>query len=236
MRGMLIEEGIHFNGSHSSEFRMRLMSREGPSPEEKEILETVPFMQGSYDFSDILGQRTFENRPLTYTFEVLEYEYSRRKVDGSVLVNWLMSAGRQRLYDDFNPGYYYLAKCKSVESTDEYYGAVFTVTFEAYPYMIAELQEGHDIWDDFNFELDIAQQVKYSVKGSQAITLYNVGANVLTPVIRASAPMALTKDGASFNVPAGESNSHELILQKGSNRLTVQGSGTIEFLFYKELM
>lgn len=43
-------------------------------------------------------------------------------------------------------------------------------------------------------------------------------------------------DGKTFNITSGQSESHEFVLKSGENNLSITGSGTIEFLFYKELI
>src|SRR5699024_1531335 len=107
-------EGFNFNGKHSSEYDLILLDRQADPPNEKEILEDIPFMQGMLDFSAILGQRVFENRPITYDMLIVNYSYERRKVIETSLTNWLMGAFQEKLYDDFDRGYYYIAKCDSI--------------------------------------------------------------------------------------------------------------------------
>ena len=145
--------------------------------------------------------------------------------------------GKQRLYDDSMPGYYYLAEVEGGLSFDELknYGTL-TVEFTAYPFMIAELAEGNDIWDTFNFELDVAQITEFTVDGTLDIVLYNVGTPNLTPTIEASSPMTIKMGGKTFNVPEGKSESLDFVLNPGENDLTLTGNGTIKFLFYKELI
>lgn len=231
-----ITEGFKRDGIHTKEYKMWLVERSAPTPEEKAITESVPFMQGHFDFSTILGGRVYENRPLTYQFEILERDYLTRKIFQTSLENWLMKGGYEPLYDDHAPEYHYLAKCESVETADAYGGLTVNIEFDAYPFKIAELAEGNDIWDTFNFELDVAQVTKFSVNGSVNIILYNVGANNLTPAIKATAPMTIIKDGVSYSIPAGETNSYEFVLCQGENPMSIRGNGAIEFLFYKELI
>jgi len=231
-----ITEGISRNGIHTKEYNMWLIDRSAPTPDEKQITESLPFVQGHYDFSTILGGRVYENRPLSYKFEILNRDYQSRKVIQTSLENWLMKDGYERLNDDHEKGYYWIAKCTRVNTEDSYGGLTVDVEFDAYPFKISEEPEGSDIWDTFNFELDVAQVTKFTVNGSSNVMLYNVGSNNLTPTIKASAPMTVIKDGVSYSVPQGESKSYEFVLGEGENRLTVQGKGTIEFLFYKELI
>lgn len=231
-----IREGFERGGIHTKEYNMWLIERSAPTPEEKTIVESVPFMQGIYDFSTILGERVYINRTLTYVFEIIERNYQYRKVDQTALENWLMRDGYVPLYDDHDPGYYYLAKCMSIDTEDTEGGMTVTVEFEAYPFKVSILPEGHDIWDEFNFELDVAQDVEYQVNGSLTINLLNVGARTISPTVTASSPMTIQKDGVTYEVPEGESKSEKFRLNIGENPMTITGNGTIKFTWNKELL
>ncbi|EOR25022.1 hypothetical protein A499_06460 [Niallia nealsonii AAU1] len=233
-----IREGFTFFDEHTKEYNMKLKERLAPTPEENAITEEVPFMQGAYDFSMILGERIFKNRSLSYRFEVEERSYRHRKVDEIVLKNWLMKRGWGRLYDDHDDGYYYWAKCTSVTVEDDHvYGRLLiSISFEAYPFMRATLEEGNDIWDEFNFELDYAQPNEFSISGSSTIKLMNVGSVGVVPTIIASSQMTVLKNGVTYTIPAGESKSDSFRLEIGENDMTINGTGTIKFIFYKELL
>lgn len=233
-----IKEGFTFFDAHTKEYNMSLKERLAPTPGENTITEEVPFMQGSYDFSMILGERIFKNRTLSYRFEVEERSYRHRKVDEIVLKNWLMKKGWGRLYDDHDGGYYYWAKCTSVTVEDDHvFGRLsISISFEAYPFMVADLEEGHDIWDEFNFELDYIQPNEFVVSGSLNIVLMNVGSAGVVPTITASSQMTIIKNGITYTVPAGESKSESFRLEIGENTMTINGTGTIKFIFYKELL
>src|SRR5690625_4037778 len=147
------------------------------------------------------------------------------------------SNGKRKLYDDAMPGYYYLAEVEGGLSFDELWNhGTLTVEFTAYQFMIAELHEGNDLWDPFNFELDVAQVTDLKVNGSLEGILYNVGIPSVLPEIEASAPMEIIKDGITYNVPSGMSKSNDFRLISGENELTIKGNGTIKFTFYKELI
>lgn len=231
-----IIEGFTRDGEHTSNRNMWLVERSAPTPPEKVIKENIPFMQGTHDFSMILGGRVYENRPLTYRFEIINQNYQNRKVIQTSLENWLMRSGYEPLYDDHAKGYYYIAKCTSVDVADSSGGLTVVIEFDAYPFKIGELQEGNDIWDTFNFELDVAQITKFEVNGSEEIVLYNVGQNNLVPTIKTSVPMEIIKDGVTYVIPTGDTKSHEIAIGLGENHMTIKGNGTIEFLFYKELI
>lgn len=155
-----ITEGFSFSDFDTTKEGMWLVSRSAPSPSEKPIVDSGPFTQGVYDFSMMMGERVFNNRPITYEFQLLERDYNYRKIDEAYLKNALMKSGIQPIYDTHDPGYYYLGKCVSVDVEDDHvYGRlIITIEFDCYPFMIALQEEGNDDWNSFDFELDYAQE------------------------------------------------------------------------------
>lgn len=235
--------GIFFNGKHSyNDLGVTIADKDIGYPEKEKIKVKVPFSNVEYDFSGLYGDQTFTTRPLTYTFNVLDRHRNLDTVQVNVietkLSNWLMgTVGKQKLYDDSVPGYYYLAEVEGGLDFNELWNhGTLTVEFTAYPFMIAELHEGNDLWDLFNFELDVAQITDFKVNGSLNVTLYNVGIPSVTPAIEASAPMDIVKGGVTYKVPVGKTKSDDFSLSPGDNKLMIKGNGTIKFTFYKELI
>ena len=235
--------GIFFNGKHSyNDLGVTIADKDIGYPEKEKIKVKVPFSNVEYDFSSLYGDQTFTTRPLTYTFNVLDKHRNLDTVQVNIietkLSNWLMgTVGKQKLYDDSVPGYYYLAEVEGGLDFNELWNyGTLTVEFTAYPFMIAELHEGNDLWDPFNFELDVAQITDFTVNGSLDVMLYNVGTPSVTPTIESSAPMDIIKDGVTYKVPVGKSKSDDFVLSPGDNKLTIKGNGTIKFTFYKELI
>ena len=230
------KEGFTRSGIHTREYGMWLVNRQAPTPSEKQIIDSVPFMQGVYDFSNILGERVYENRSLTYVFEIKQQDYERRKINQTAIENWLKKDGVAPLYDDHARGYYYMAKCTSVNTDDFYGGLRVTTTWDAYPFKISELPEGHDIWDEFNFELDASILNEFQVNGELEVNLFNIGASSRVPVINTTSDMTIIKGGVTYHIPVGESKSDSFRLNIGDNILQIIGNGTIKFTWYKELL
>lgn len=234
--------GIKFLGKHSY-YDLGVTMAKGKSigiPNKKKIKVTVPFSNVEYDFSQVYGSQAYEPRPLIYPFNIFRPTTGKVPMNSkkTEIINWLMNSnGKQRLYDDAYPGYYFLAEVEGNSSfTEDYDTGVLTVEFTAYPFMISELPEGHDIWDEINFELDVLQRTEFEVRGELEVTLYNVGAPDLTPTIIATAPMAIVKDGITYSIPSGESKSNNFRLVPGENDIKIIGTGTISFKFHKELI
>jgi phage-related protein len=233
--------GITYNGSHSyRDFKIPIESREVGIAKKQKNLITVPFSNVQIDFSELYGSQVYEPRALSYAFTIMNRSQLNVQYVHTIktkLLNWLSTTrGKVRLYDDAIPGYYFLAEFDEGGSfQDEWKKGVLTANFTAYPFMIADLPEGNDIWDSFNFELDVAQQVRFDVNGSLSINLLNVGTPDVTPEIITSSTMTLQKDGVLMDVPRGRSSSHDFTLQPGDNTVTITGTGTIEFVYYKEM-
>lgn len=208
------------------------------SPKKKKITVAVPFANHVYDFSEIYGDQIYEERSLTYKLNVAEKSIvgmHRKKV---LLTNWLMNShGKQKLYDDRYPGYYFLAEVIddadiNINSTN----GVFSVTFNAYPFMIAELPEGNDIWNSFNFELDVSQNLAFIVEGELDVEIINAGTPQVIPTIESTADMSIKKGNVTYDAGSGITKSFDFTLDSGVNTITIIGNGTIRFEFYKELI
>src|SRR5690625_1662416 len=235
--------GITFDGKHSfRDFDLTIApGRNIGNPSKIKRKERVPFSNVEYDFSNIYGGQEYTERPLIYTLNVIDkHNYSKDhfSIMKIAILNWLMGpSGKGKLTDDAIPGYYFLAEVENGPELEEHeFDGTLAVEFTAYPFKISELEEGHDIWDEFNFLLDYAQVTEFNVYGSLEVTLYNPGASVVQPRIISSAQMQIIKDGTTYIIPSGESESHDFVLQNLENKLTIVGNGHIQFLFRKELI
>lgn len=237
-----MDSGIEFNGKHSyRDFGLTIATRQIGYPSKVKIFEEVPFSNQKFDFSNIYGGQEYTERELAYTFNVIGNTGSKEEfhILESEILNWLYGpSGKITLKDDLFPGYYFLAEADG-NPDDEYilfFGGTLTAKFSAYPFKIAETEEGNDIWDSFNFLLDYAQTTEFKVNGSMDAVLYNPGIPPAYPDIVSSTPIQLTKDGVTYNVPAGQSSSPDFMLKPGENKIKIIGNGTISFHFKKEMI
>ena len=235
---LAFKEYIQFGGFDSRGYDMRLVERTAPTPTEKSKTESVPFMHGHYDFGSILGERLFENRPISYTFHINERDVTRRKHTQTALENRLMREGITTLVDTYSPNYFYRGKVTSVSTTDDhvYKRLIVQIEFDCYPFKVSQIAEGSDIWDTFNFELDVMQDVEYQINGTVTVTLINPGTPSVAPKVTVSSGMTVQFVNQLYTFPAGTSKNEGLRLHSGENTLVIIGNGTISFNFYKELM
>lgn len=229
--------GIIKNNKHSfDDFGLWIVDKQIDPPAKKRITSSIPYMNGVYDFSQIYGEITYEERTLKYVFEIVEDTKEMLNIKKIEVVNWLMSDGKCYLYDDAIPSFKFSAECVDISFSEEGTRGKLTATFIAYPFKISTLQDGHDIWDEFNFELDMVQDTKLEVENIKNIQLYNNGAIGINPIVICSNDMEIIKGTTTFKFKAGESKSWSFKLDKGLNNLTIKGTGAIEFKWYKEVI
>lgn len=233
-----ITEGFIFGDYDSRENNMFLISRDAPTPSEKEITESVPYMQGVYDFSTLNFDRYFDNREVTYQVMLFENEYENRKHPEQDIKRSLMKLDIQPLYDTHDQGYHWLGKCKSVTVEDDAEKGTLscTIVFDCYPFAIYNSAEGSDIWDDVYFPHWIFQETKYTVNGSQSISLFNIGSRSVECEMVVTGDITVIGDFGSVELTSGDYQDTQIVLAMGENHLTLSGNGMIEFRFYREEM
>ena len=175
-------KGITFNGKHSYRDMDITMTGERTIgyPNKRKIKVAPPLSNITYDFSELYGDQVYEERTLTYRFNMVNYhelDYASVQHEATKVVNWLMNSnGKKKLFDPDIKGYYFLAEVEGgVELEHFIRSGVLNVTFIAYPFKISVLPEGHDIWDEFNFELDMAQNLTYSMDGEYTFKQLPIG-------------------------------------------------------------
>lgn len=173
--------GFEYLGKHSyRDFGLTLETRIVGQPGKIKIKRRPPFSNSEIDFSLIYGDQVYEERKITYRFNMVNPKRWTKQEMVSMrtrLLNWLMdSKGKQPLRDDHYPGFYFLAEVEEEAPFDEKwdYGTI-DVQFVAYPFMIDENPEGHDLWDDFRFDVDYAQETKYSLPAVYGFKPLEVG-------------------------------------------------------------
>ena len=231
--------GITYNNKHSfKDLGLTVLNtRVIETPSKIKITETVPFMNGSYDFSNLYGSNCYTERQLEYEFLIkacnsAELEFKRMQID-----QWLLSSNsKTKLFDDNVPGYYYLAECISVKFEDLVKTGKLKAIFTAYPFRIGEAYEGNSLWDNFNFELDVLQDTKFTVNGSSNVNIYNPSIIDIEPSIIASSQFEIVLDNKKYTVGYGTSKDYRFKFKPGNNNLILKGNGTIEFRFRKEVL
>lgn len=195
-------------------------------PKKVKLLKDVPFSNVEYDFSTIYGEQTYENRQVKYVINAVHKDTIENIGMHSVanaIIDWVMSSDRmQPLFDDQDPNYHFLGEVReAAELTDSFDFGGISIVFDCYPYRIKNIAEGNDIWDDFNFNEDIAQDVKYNVEGSRSVNVINISAHAVEYKV-------ITTGDVTYTGPE--------LMEKGSNQFVFNGNGTSEIVWYREVI
>lgn len=206
-------------------------------PSKKKIKYSIPFMNGTYDFSTIAtgGEASYNERTIIIKFNFIERSRDVLYVKYSKVMEWLLDTGRNNLIFSHMPDYYFIAEVENAPSFEEVIrrAGKLEVEFIAQPFKIGVNFEGSDIWDAFNFEEDVAQDTEFDVLDIKTVNIINVGRSV-TPIINVNAPMAITINNKNYNLNAGDNKIYGLKLQSGENVINISGTGHIKFIFRKE--
>lgn len=251
-----LEKGITFNGKHSyDDYRMLLAQREIGIPSKQKLLESVPYSNKQYDFSTIYGAQSFEQREITYTFNLFNANIAALEQQKINCINWLMGAHEQvRLEDDDIEEYYFLGECRhGIECTLDIGAGIYElkVTFTCYPFKIGTEAEGNQLWDSFNFLTDYFINTKFTmVDSKREIILYNASVIPICPTVICTIEgvyysyIEIILRGVSFSFGSREFRDEDFILEPGFNTLTVTpvvpgistGNNTLEFRWYREVL
>lgn len=171
--------GITIRGFHSCrDFGQCYATREVAAPEKRVVTETVPYRNGRYDFSDLLGEVFYDNRTITYTFDFIgdtAFDVQKQVDD---LTSWLIETTNDEIYDDEMPYYHWYGSCDTVDTTydEEGIAAQSVATFSVYPFRIANDLSEVFVKVGANEVLNQGRAARLTVKPSGSSMTIQVGA------------------------------------------------------------
>lgn len=229
---------IIFNGKGSSNYFDTILVYFKPQPPAPKIIKSsIPYMNGSYDFSSLYLEQSYEERKLKCKIEFVAESRISLYTKYNKILNWLITDNKEILEYTGEPGLYYMAKIEN-EPSWEVISLLGRLEFEfiAYPFKISKYNEGTIPWDDFNFELDYIQETKFDVSGSRSVNIINSSSKKITPTVICSGPINVVKNNITYKFNTGTTKDWRFILDKGENNLILNGNCSIEFAFRKEVL
>lgn len=215
------------NKSSFDDFGASLATRAISAPAKKEIKETVPFSNQTYDFSRINGELYWEERELQCEFEIMadcpeDLEHKKARFS-----NWIMNVFNEEIHDPFEPDFHYIGTFYDMDYADEdcVEKTTATVTFKAYPYKVANKAT--------NYVFTVP------AGGTKTVNAMNESGHRIVPIVTTDTAVTITKDGASYVFSAGESSDSIFALAMGDNLLTVENAEStncnVRISFYREV-
>lgn len=223
--------GFYFNGHHSSEFGLKvLMSKQETLPAKRKVTVTVPYRPGIVDLSGVYGNAVFEERTVTYPCRIYvgTSDLYVMHTEIAKLEKWLMNTnGKIKLIDDAMPDRYFMAEVQEAPTfTQNAVYVDFTIIFQCEPFKYKE--QFDDLWDTFNFDLDIAQDTHYEVTSDTPFKgdLINNGIidSDLTLRIKGNLTVKIGNQNYSFD----ENTISVVSLPTGKNIFEISGNGTLD--------
>ena len=202
-------KGVTFGNYHSyDDLSLILSSKTIGSPEPKIETVEIPGADGVLDISEYFGEIKYNNRTLTFVFSTI-VEPSDFLTLFSTVQNALHGKKVRIILDD-DPNFYYMGRLTVSEWTADKNIGTITVSCDCEPY---------------KYKLSETTVTK-SVSTSATITLTNSRKRV-TPTITTTAAITVTFNGNSYSLSAGTFTVPEIVLEAGSNTLTVSGNATV---------
>lgn len=216
---MNMTDGIRINGKHSyGDFGLYLKSRNIGFPEKKSIRETVPFMNGYYDFSALNSAPAWDERIIEYSFDVTNDNPVELDNFVSYVLDWLGNVQDADIYDDTVYGYHWHGSYDKANLTwdDSGLQVEISVSLVVHPFKIADIPTTHSL-----------------TAGTHTIT--NSGMAV-APYVQSDANAAIQIGTYVSSIPANETVQLEIDLERGDNTVIITGDGTVTFGYYKEVL
>lgn len=128
--------GFNIYDDHTNNWGMLMISCETQPPKQIEVIESVPYRNGYYDFSLLNGQATYEDREITFVMETVMPGWQQRADYKVELSQWLRGKSPGTLRTEAYENYEFLnAKCTDINFENIGYGWRITITFRASPLM-----------------------------------------------------------------------------------------------------
>ena len=209
------------------DFGASVKERETPPPKKKTIKETLPFSNATYDFSSINGETYWEERELSYVFEIIATTPEELEEKKTAFANWVMNVANEEIHDPYIDGYHFLGTFDSMDYDDEESAdkSTITVNFTAYPYKIAN--------DEKNCVVAV------SSGSTVTLSLVNNSGHRVQLAVTTDTPIKFMLGDTAYSVPVGTVADSSLMLPVGSNSVIVQNesarAATVSFAFREEV-
>lgn len=215
----MIKELIIDGKRSYTDFGLMIAERHISNPKKKSIKESIPFSNVVYDFSNINGEIYWEERTLTYKFDIAELTTEEMEVIKSDVMDWFMNVHDQDIYDPYIGDYHFHGSFDSDSWEEDFGSGKITVSFTVYPYKISntELKKSID-----------------STNEPKEISIYNNSSHRISPKIVCDGQCTITMNRASYTIASGTFENTGFYLEKGNNVLSIVGDGRIEFSFRME--
>jgi hypothetical protein len=129
---------IFKNKDSAVDFDIYPASKDLTPPKKKRITETVPFMNGEWDFSKIGGKQYYESRICKYEFDIIGNTKEEMNAAARAVINWLtVDCEGESLIDTDLSGFAFTVINADASFAEEDLQGLLTIEFICEPFMVA---------------------------------------------------------------------------------------------------
>lgn len=223
----MIDQLIISGKGSNDEFEASVKERKIKNGKKKEIKDTVPFSNMTYDFSAINGEVYWNEKTLEYIFEIIANSAEELEEKKFKFKTWIMNVMEGEICDPFIKNYHFIGSFKDIDFDDsEVEKSTVSVGFSAYPYMIANEKTTYSL--------------PLSLTDSVAIVVKNNSSHRITPTFISDVPVTIyvNSDTDSYSMEAGTVTPNNIKLEMGTNVITAEAAsenGTLNIEFFEEV-
>lgn len=130
--------GFEVNGKHSfRDFGLVISSKNIGLPSKKSVTQSIPFANGFFDFSNVLGYSCWDSRSLSYSFDLIADSSRDLEVLKSDIVNWLFNICDADIFDDDVVDFHFKGSLADFSWDDNDFGGSLAVSFICQPFKFA---------------------------------------------------------------------------------------------------
>lgn len=227
----MIDQLIIGDKASFDDFGASVAYRTIEQPKKKEIKETIPFSNVTYDFSAINGEVYWNERKLEYVFEMTASTPQELEEMKIALASWIMNIRDEKIFDPFIADYHFKGTFSEMTFEDEdcMEKTTATVAFMAYPYKIA------------NVEKKVIAEISYSETDDMQrnVEIVNNSSHRIMPTVVVQGNVSIKVGNATTTVGSGTYVDDALILPAGESKWVITNKSTetakVTISFFEEV-
>lgn len=208
------------------DFHLHLLEVTLGTPEIKTENIDIPGRNGALDYTEAAtGYPTYENAKHVLKFDFRDGTY-QSWINRATTIRSALHGKRLPVMLGIGTYYYDARISVDTEKINQYYSGI-DITLDAAPFRLNTLTSMDDwLWDPFNFETDTAMPATRDISVPATVTIYG-DPMPAGCIFHCSQAMTVIFNETTYELPAGDSSSPDILLGPGANIFTFSGSGTV---------
>lgn len=212
---------LRANGKSSyDDFDIYIKERNPSMPSKIINRQSVPGMNGSYDFSELYGEVIFKDRTVEYKFDITGWDVEDLDNERRKVFDWIINIHEVEIFDDYSPNYHWFGSYSDGSWKEDAEQGLLSVKFVVYPFAISNNP----------IELNLK-----SVPEKQKVIIQNNSSHRIVPKIITSNQINIEIDDKKVSLNKGEWEINNYYLQKGENELVISGNADVCIKYYEEV-